>query len=148
MKSGYTFIEMVFVILLVAILASIAMRKLAVTRNDAKISVMEGYISSLLKDVVDYSVSQGEVDTDFTKMSNTADSMVRRGDANKSVDLLVIKMDKIVDCIKMRIQRGSRDINLTIEKGQANGNLLCKTVQDSVDTSSYPIELIGSTIKR
>ena len=150
MRKGFTFIEMIFVILLIAILGSIATRRLMATRNDAKISVSQEFISEIIKEVADYGISQAYIDKNFSKMSNSAESMVSQGHADDSEDdKLYIKIDKVKDCLTMKIirdQAGS-DVNLTITKGDAGDDDLCKELQNSIDTSAYPIRLLGRAIK-
>lgn len=59
MKKAFTMIELIFVIVIIGILASIAIPKLAVTRDDAAISMCEGNIKVFIGDMKSYYTSKG-----------------------------------------------------------------------------------------
>ncbi len=84
MKKAFTMIELVFVIVILGILASVAIPKLAATRDDAEIMAGIQRINSMVSDIGSYYTAHGifaEVekmtneellkDTDFTKFSGT-----------------------------------------------------------------------------
>jgi len=58
-RSGFTMIELIFVIVILGILASVAIPKLAATRDDAKISKALNEISMLKNDLSSYYTSAG-----------------------------------------------------------------------------------------
>jgi len=51
MRAGWTMIEMIFVIVVIGILAAIAISKLAVTRDDAKLSADVSNMNICIKDM-------------------------------------------------------------------------------------------------
>lgn len=59
MKKAFTMIELIFVIVIIGILASIAIPKLAATRDDAAISACEGNIKVFIGDMKSYYTSKG-----------------------------------------------------------------------------------------
>lgn len=70
-RSGFTMIELIFVIVILGILASVAVPKLSATRDDAKISAAANNIQTAFQDFGSYYVSQGQFDVnDTSKMSN------------------------------------------------------------------------------
>ena len=62
-RSGFTMIELVFVIVILGILASVAIPKLAATRDDAKISATATSVNTLISDVTTYYTAQGDVNS-------------------------------------------------------------------------------------
>ena len=60
MKKGFTMIELIFVIVILGILASVAIPRLAATRTDAEISATVANIRTILSDAASYYVVKGE----------------------------------------------------------------------------------------
>ena len=60
MKKGFTMIELIFVIVILGILASVAIPRLAATRTDAEISATVANLRTLLNDVASYYAVKGE----------------------------------------------------------------------------------------
>ena len=63
MKKGFTMIELIFVIVILGILASVAIPRLAATRTDAEISATVANLRTLLNDVASYYAVNGEFGT-------------------------------------------------------------------------------------
>ena len=59
MKKGFTMIEIIFVIVILGILASVAIPRLAATREDAEISTGIANIRTLLSDITTFYVAKG-----------------------------------------------------------------------------------------
>ena len=59
MKKGFTMIELIFVIVILGILASVAIPRLAATREDAEISAAVANLRTLLGDINSYYVVKG-----------------------------------------------------------------------------------------
>ncbi|MDO2409623.1 type II secretion system protein [Campylobacter magnus] len=72
MKKGFTMIELIFVIVILGILASVAIPRLAGTREDAEISATIANLRTLLSDASSYHVAKGNFDgakwKDFTNV--------------------------------------------------------------------------------
>ena len=60
MKKGFTMIELIFVIVILGILASVAIPRLAATRTDAEIATTVANLRTLLNDLNSYYVVKGE----------------------------------------------------------------------------------------
>ena len=60
MKKGFTMIELIFVIVILGILASVAIPRLAGTRTDAEIATTVANLRTLLSDLNSYYVVKGE----------------------------------------------------------------------------------------
>ena len=59
MKKGFTMIELIFVIVILGILASVAIPRLAATREDAEISTAVANLRTLVSDINAYYVAKG-----------------------------------------------------------------------------------------
>ena len=73
MKKGFTMIELIFVIVILGILASVAIPRLAGTREDAEISSGIANIRTLLSDAASYYAVKG----DFNDATGTASAKWR-----------------------------------------------------------------------
>ena len=60
MKKGFTMIELIFVIVILGILASVAIPRLAATREDAEISTTIANLRTLVSEASSYYVVKGE----------------------------------------------------------------------------------------
>lgn len=70
MKKGFTMIELIFVIVILGILASVAIPRLASTREDAEISSTIANVRTFLSDISGYYMTTGNFDPDYNVMSN------------------------------------------------------------------------------
>ena len=72
MKKGFTMIELIFVIVILGILASVAIPRLAGTREDAEISTAVATLRTLLNDAASYYAAKGNFNgakwKDFTNV--------------------------------------------------------------------------------
>ncbi|WP_321236137.1 type II secretion system protein [Campylobacter sp.] len=66
MKKGFTMIELIFVIVILGILASVAIPRLAATREDAEISTTIANIRTLVSEASSYYVGHGKFTTGDT----------------------------------------------------------------------------------
>ena len=71
MKKGFTMIELIFVIVILGILASVAIPRLAATRTDAEVAATVANLRTLLNDVASYYAVKGTFGTDNTGKSST-----------------------------------------------------------------------------
>ena len=62
MKKGFTMIELIFVIVILGILASVAIPRLASTKEDAEIATTIANLRTLLSDASSYHVAKGNFD--------------------------------------------------------------------------------------
>ena len=83
MKKGFTMIELIFVIVILGILASVAIPRLAGTRTDAEISATVANIRTLISDAAAYYTVKGSFKD--AKWGDVTNVSIRQGDYRKPV---------------------------------------------------------------
>ena len=74
MRKGFTMIELIFVIVILGVLASVAIPRLAATRDDAEVAKAATNLTTAVSDITAYYTAKGSFTTslqqDFTKITN------------------------------------------------------------------------------
>ncbi len=70
MRNAFTMIELVFVIVILGILASVAIPKLVATRDDAEVMAAVQRINNLVSDVGAYYTAKGHFDSNLSVMTS------------------------------------------------------------------------------
>ena len=74
MRKGFTMIELIFVIVILGVLASVAIPRLAATRDDAEVAKAATNLTTAVSDITAYYTAKGSFATsvlnDFTKITN------------------------------------------------------------------------------
>ena len=73
MKKGFTMIELIFVIVILGVLASVAIPRLAATRDDAEVSKAATNLATAISDITAYYTAAGEFG-EFKDMTSAVDS--------------------------------------------------------------------------
>lgn len=155
MKKGFTMIELIFVIVILGILATVAIPKIMATRTDAKVTVDTQNIELIKADIISYYTAKGELKADAADMSTSAakGELVVREDSDGATLSQVTNGTKFViystensgyleKCIKLDY---SDDENLTITHLLGSGKV-CKEVQDNVQ--ALKIQIAGTAVVR
>jgi general secretion pathway protein G len=69
-RSGFTMIELIFVIVILGILAAVAIPKLTATRDDAKVTQGAADVATAIKDLGAYWTANGAFNNTITNMTN------------------------------------------------------------------------------
>ena len=147
-RSAYTMIELIFVIIILAILAAVSIPKLAATRTNAKASSKAHSIMVGAAEIASYAVSRGETKSDLSEMSNSITYLVNSGEAVLDIanNRATISTNTISDCVSIQIFENSTDNNLTIIFGNANSDKECTMIQSLIDEDAYPMQLRGMKV--
>ena len=131
-------IELIFVIVILGILASVAIPRLAATREDAEISAAVANLRTLVSDATAYYTAKGEFPTGTTWKDITN---VPTANPDKKVtenNTLKVGGENCIDFL-VNINDGTAPAYILIAK-KGNGNnvsALCKQVQNSEPLKPY-----------
>ena len=72
MRKGFTMIELIFVIVILGVLASVAIPRLAATRDDAEVAKAATNLTTAVSDLTAYYTAKGKFSqsSDFSKFTN------------------------------------------------------------------------------
>jgi prepilin-type N-terminal cleavage/methylation domain-containing protein len=148
-KSGFTMMELIFVIVILGILAVVAVPKLMATRTDAKVSALKEEVQTATKEVSAYVTSQGgEVNaTALTKMSNTLKQLVDAKKAREDSDTKVSVYGDYdsngngITCVTFE----TNDTDLQVDFNDSANGQICKSVKASLSDANYT--LAGQGVK-
>ena len=77
MRKGFTMIELIFVIVILGVLASVAIPRLAATRDDAEVAKAATNLTTAVSDITAYYTAKGKFENgaqqDFSKITNALD---------------------------------------------------------------------------
>lgn len=140
MKKGFTMIELIFVIVILGILASVAIPRLAATRTDAEIAATVANLRTLLSDLNSYYVVKGEFGT--VKWKDITNVPLKGADQQASIfnttQAASLKVGDNDECI--RLQLAEKDDKspahiLIAKNSSATG--VCKQVVESDAMQAY-----------
>lgn len=147
-RRGFSMIELIFVIVIVATLAVVAIPKLAATRDDAIISTVAQNTMTAAFEIASYATAKGRTETSLSTMSNAIKSLVDKGLA---VDTGASKANIFAEkggstCIVLWIDGvGTNTETIKLEDGGgSSGN--CVRLKSLIDFSNYPMPLHGHLI--
>lgn len=127
-RSGFTMIELIFVIVILGILAAVAIPKLAATRDDAKIAKASTEVATLVSDVGAYYTAQGS----FGTMGQMTNVIVTNDDQNISVGSNY--QINGTDCIDFNTTAAhAADGNITVDDSGATTDALCTKIRGVLD---------------
>lgn len=145
-RDAFTMIELIFVILILAILVGVALPKLSAIRADAEASSKAHSVMTAAAEIVSYSVVHGNTDSNMSKMSDIISSLERSSEAVLANNKAIISTGSISDCVTIEVLIGTTDNNLTITFGNANGDSACNSLQLLINADEYPVKLRGPSV--
>ena len=149
-RSGFTMIELIFVIVILGILASVAIPKLAATRDDAKVSKAASEVSTLVSDFSAYYTSQGKfaVPSSMTnvKLTSVKDSATMTEPTLANLNAGVVYYNDTAgtkSCLSF--DTSTVDGNLTVES-ESNATAFCSGLNKAVKNLVKTHQFGGSSV--
>ncbi len=149
MKKAFTMVELIFVIVIIGILASIAIPKLVATRDDAKVSVLAKAIQTVQSEISSYILSTGivpQTTTDMKKVSNTVRELKDFVVVNNKV-INIVDTDNLQICKVLTIDDSNVSrIKLVLSNGVGT-SAICQGLQKLIQNNNTGITISGNTVK-
>ena len=154
MRKGFTMIELIFVIVILGVLASVAIPRLAATRDDAEVAKAATNLTTAVSDITAYYTAKGKFESNAqTNFQNITNALSKDGK-------LKVKGD--VECVSVTLptngtggagNTASTKVELTLNFGSAQGkdDAVCKQLRKlpgiltmcQVDTTGNKTEVNG-----
>ena len=126
MRKGFTMIELIFVIVILGVLASVAIPRLAATRDDAEIAKASTNLAMAVENIAAYYTARGDFNNTVSGMTSAFDTAGTDG-----TGIIAIKKK---DCIKIEAKEGTDTIKV-IHTGVAT-DTVCKSLAESAAAQS------------
>ena len=131
MRKGFTMIELIFVIVILGVLASVAIPRLAATRDDAEVAKAATNLTTAISDITAYYTAKGKftssVRSDLTKITN---ALNKSGQLNVKGDTTCVSVT-LPTTTATSITTASNKVELTLNFGSAGGknDAVCKQLR-------------------
>ena len=136
MKKGFTMIELIFVIVILGILASVAIPRLAATREDAEISAAVANLRTLVSDATAYYTAKGDFGSaTWNQITNVPLSGATNTVTNTGAKLKAGKEDCIG--VKLVNKDGTTPAHIVFTKETPKTGGVCAQVQGSKPLEAY-----------
>ncbi len=149
MKKAFTMIELIFVIVIIGILASVALPRLSATRDDAKASILAKAIQSVKAEISSAILANNRVPTttsEMIKVSNTLRDLSNFILVNNKVIDIVDTDDNSSVCKRITIDDSDiSNIKLTLTDGTGD-TAICKGVKRLISDNNTSFTIAGNLV--
>ena len=144
-KSGFTMIELIFVIVILGILAAVAVPKLNATRTDAKVSAIATQVQSAVGEIPQYVTAHGGKANDkgLDEESQVVKQLIVSGKAEKiggNDNNVSIYGDGTTGCVRLE----TNETSLIVETNSSATGPICTGIKHIVKDMNYTVT--GSSI--
>ena len=145
MKKGFTMIELIFVIVILGILASVAVPRLASTREDAEISATVANLRTLVSDASSYYVANGTFgdkgkeakwrDITNVPLRDSKNALVSGTETTTAAAYLSASG---TNCIKIELKGrdGTKPAHIAVTK-EGTGKYICEEIHKAEPVKAY-----------
>ena len=127
MKKGFTMIELIFVIVILGVLASVAIPRLAATRDDAEVAKAATNLTTAISDITAYYTAKGDFNSTIKQMTNALDADGK----------LLIKGNK--SCATINTSGGGKQTAATVPGGNPTTDNSAAKITVTWSTGADPV---------
>ena len=144
MKSAFTMIELIFVIVILGILSAAVIPRFSATRDDSQVSKFAQNIGTSIEEIAGYANAKGSTDKDFAVMSHAMARMKQSGETTLSENKAVIAIGA-VNCVNIEVIKSATNDDLKVSFVSST-DAKCLNLQSTVDAQSYSMKLRGTSV--
>ena len=156
MRKGFTMIELIFVIVILGVLASVAIPRLAATRDDAEVAKAATNLTTAISDITAYYTAKGQfsagAQSNFDKITNAltkAGKLQMKGNDCASITLpttpTATTQPNANDKVEITLKFDGTDQACKTLKGLSGIKQMCgKTTSQSISPDGCKIQIGGS----
>ena len=130
--KAFTLLEMIFAIVVISVIASIAIPKFMTSRDDAVVSTIKQDISTVTTSVQSYFIINGKIDK-ISDAVNLNSAVWNISDSN------IIFNDQDNECIKMEITTLDTDVELNLTLNEDAGTVCEKLSSSGIISTTYKL---------
>ena len=152
MKKGFTMIELIFVIVILGVLASVAIPRLAATRDDAEVAKAATNLATAVSDITAYYTAKGTVTGMSQKFNEITNALTKTGELQmKGATCATITLPvtantvKASDKVEITIKfTGSDQACKTLQTLSSVKQMCGKAATETIDDTGCKIQIGGS----